>query len=82
MALTRYAAGSDHDTMKGALYVLGSKMFQNLSILDWRYGPKYIMGESNYWFPLTSGLTMFRSPAPLLSPGATISTESRQDDHA
>lgn len=30
--------------MKGALYVLGSKMFQNLSILDWRYGPRYLMG--------------------------------------
>lgn len=31
--------------MKGALYILGNKMFQNLSILDWRYGPKYITGE-------------------------------------
>ena len=35
--------GVDHDVMKGALYVLGSKMFQNLSILDWRYGPKYVL---------------------------------------
>ncbi|GAA5854935.1 hypothetical protein JCM8547_004128 [Rhodosporidiobolus lusitaniae] len=35
--------GVDHDVMKGALYVLGSKAPQNLAILDWRYGPRYIL---------------------------------------
>lgn len=76
------AAGSNHDTMKGALYVLGSKMFQNLSILDWRYGPKYIMGESDFLSSVSPRLTMSRSPSPLLAPGATFGAESRQDDHA
>jgi len=28
--------------MKGALYVLGSKATQNLAILDWRFGPRYL----------------------------------------
>lgn len=36
-------AGTDHDVMKGALYVLGSKMFGNLAILDWRHSPRYLM---------------------------------------
>ncbi|KAH8929547.1 hypothetical protein BT69DRAFT_1292546 [Atractiella rhizophila] len=35
--------GNDHDRMKGALYVLGSKLFCNLGIVDWRFAPKYIM---------------------------------------
>ncbi|GAA6008845.1 hypothetical protein JCM10207_001745 [Rhodosporidiobolus poonsookiae] len=35
--------GTDHDVMKGALYVLGAKAPQNLAILDWRYGPQYIL---------------------------------------
>ncbi|GAA5836406.1 hypothetical protein JCM11251_007072, partial [Rhodosporidiobolus azoricus] len=34
--------GTDHDVMKGALYVLGAKACQNLAILDWRYGPSYL----------------------------------------
>ncbi|GAA5921528.1 hypothetical protein JCM1841_000553 [Sporobolomyces salmonicolor] len=34
--------GTDHDVMKGALYVLGSKATQNLAILDWRFGPRYL----------------------------------------
>ncbi|GAA5959559.1 hypothetical protein JCM21900_003196 [Sporobolomyces salmonicolor] len=34
--------GTDHDIMKGALYVLGSKATQNLAILDWRFGPRYL----------------------------------------
>ncbi|KAH8919753.1 hypothetical protein BT69DRAFT_1352911 [Atractiella rhizophila] len=34
--------GNDHDRMKGALYVLGSKLFCNLGIVDWRFAPKYI----------------------------------------
>jgi proteasome activator subunit 4 len=29
--------------MKGALYVLGSKSFGNMAILDWNVGPTYIM---------------------------------------
>ncbi|GJN88228.1 hypothetical protein Rhopal_001193-T1 [Rhodotorula paludigena] len=35
--------GTDHDVMKGALYVLGAKAPQNLAILDWRFGPQYIL---------------------------------------
>lgn len=35
--------GTDHDVMKGALYVLGSKMLGNLAILDWRFGPRYLV---------------------------------------
>ncbi|GAA5990546.1 hypothetical protein JCM10908_003124 [Rhodotorula pacifica] len=35
--------GSDHDVMKGALYVLGAKAPQNMAILDWRWGPRYLM---------------------------------------
>lgn len=34
---------TDHDAMKGALYVLGSKMLGNLAILDWRFGPRYLL---------------------------------------
>lgn len=40
--LVLLAAGTDHDVMKGALYVLGSKATQNLAILDWRFGPRYL----------------------------------------
>lgn len=29
--------------MKGALYVLGSKAPQNMAILDWRWGPRYLL---------------------------------------
>ncbi|GAA5988215.1 hypothetical protein JCM11641_001615, partial [Rhodosporidiobolus odoratus] len=36
-------AGTAHDVMKGALYVLGAKAPQNLAILDWRVGPTYIL---------------------------------------
>lgn len=36
-------AGSDHDVMKGALYVLGAKAPQNMAILDWRWGPQYLL---------------------------------------
>lgn len=36
------SAGTDHDVMKGAIYVLGSKATQNLAILDWRFGPRYL----------------------------------------
>ncbi|BGP18854.1 hypothetical protein JCM10213_003509 [Rhodosporidiobolus nylandii] len=35
--------GTDHDVMKGALYVLGAKAPQNFAILDWRFGPTYIL---------------------------------------
>ncbi|GAA6053733.1 hypothetical protein JCM3770_003189 [Rhodotorula araucariae] len=34
--------GTDHDVMKGALYVLGSKATQNLAILSWTVGPHYL----------------------------------------
>ncbi|KPV77183.1 uncharacterized protein RHOBADRAFT_25084 [Rhodotorula graminis WP1] len=34
--------GTDHDVMKGALYVLGSKATQNLAILWWTVGPDYL----------------------------------------
>ena len=29
--------------MKGALYVLGAKAPQNMAILDWRWGPRYLL---------------------------------------
>ncbi|SCV72468.1 BQ2448_4005 [Microbotryum intermedium] len=34
--------GTDHDVMKGALFVLGSKATQNMAILDWRFTGKYL----------------------------------------
>ena len=39
--------GTDADRMKGALYVLGSKVFGNFAILDWRFGPTYILSLLN-----------------------------------
>lgn len=35
--------GNEPDVMKGALYVLGTKMVQNLAIADWRFGPRYLL---------------------------------------
>jgi proteasome activator subunit 4 len=36
-------AGAHHDVMKGSLFVLGSKMFGNLAILDWRHSTRYLL---------------------------------------
>lgn len=34
---------TDPDRMKGALHVLGTKMFSMLCLQDWRYAPRYFI---------------------------------------